>query len=213
MPRYPSPPWRLRGWAYQTIQPVAISAVRLLVPCALRIVPVWPGKTLGCVVVASYERGSTLAYHELAVLPALVWSGGRLGFWVSHMYVDSPASVAGGREIWGLPKELAEFTVEERASGRSITVRQGNRALCTLHVADSGPWGARLTLPLSAFGMRNDQLLFFAGEVRSRLGLVATRVEIPPDGPLARLGLNRPWRGLFHEDLDLLVRAPKLVAV
>jgi acetoacetate decarboxylase len=46
--------------------------------------------------------------------------------------VDNPDSVAGGREIWGLPKELAEFSwlggdrVLTFLSVR-LTVRQNNK--------------------------------------------------------------------------------------
>jgi hypothetical protein len=70
----------------------------------------------GGAMLANYE-GGTLAYHELIVF--------RPGLKVSHIYVDSPESMRGGREIWKLPKELAEFTysrsfVEVRQDGRTL---------------------------------------------------------------------------------------------
>jgi hypothetical protein len=78
----------------------------------LIIVPTrWGGAML-----ANYA-GGTLAYHELIVF--------RPGVKVAHIYVDSPESMRGGREIWKLPKELAEFTysrsfVEVRQDGRTL---------------------------------------------------------------------------------------------
>jgi len=111
--QYPPAPWRLRGWAVQSLHLVDIVAVRPILPPGLRIMPVAPGRTLGCTYVAGYGPGSVLEYHELIVLPALTWRAGRIGFWVSHIYVDHPASAAGGRAVWNLPKELAEFSVEE----------------------------------------------------------------------------------------------------
>jgi hypothetical protein len=65
---------------------------------------------------ADYE-GGTLTYHELVVF--------RPGFVVSHIYVDSPESMRGGRAIWRLPKELAEFTWSRTA----VEVRQDGRLL------------------------------------------------------------------------------------
>src|SRR5262245_46648679 len=61
--------------------------------------------------------GGTLAYHELIVF--------RPGVKVAHIYVDSPESMRGGRELWKLPKQLAEFTysrsfVEVRQDGRTL---------------------------------------------------------------------------------------------
>lgn len=68
-----------------------------------------PGWTFGGVYCAHYGAGSTLEYLELIVIPGLVRRGHRLGAWISHIYVDDAQSVAGGRSIWALPKELAEF--------------------------------------------------------------------------------------------------------
>jgi hypothetical protein len=59
------------------------------------------GLTSG-LLLATYT-GGTLAYHELIVF--------RPGLVISHIYVDDERSRSGGRAIWNLPKELAEFTV------------------------------------------------------------------------------------------------------
>jgi hypothetical protein len=83
----------------------------------LIIIPArWGGAML-----ANYA-GGTLAYHELIVF--------RPGLVVSEIYVDSPESMRGGREIWKLPKELAEFTY----SRSFVEVRQGGRTLLTARI-------------------------------------------------------------------------------
>jgi hypothetical protein len=69
----------------------------------------------GGILLANYA-GGTLSYHELIVFSGLV---------VSRIYVDSPESMRGGRAIWRLPKELAEFDHSRTA----IEVRQGGRVL------------------------------------------------------------------------------------
>jgi acetoacetate decarboxylase len=61
--------------------------------------------------------GGTLAYHELIVFGT--------GLVVSHIYVDDERSLAGGRDIWKLPKELADFTV----SGGRFTARRDGELL------------------------------------------------------------------------------------
>ena len=61
------------------------------------VVSVAPGKTVGGLLFLSYESGSTLVYNELNVISALVRVGSRVAFYLPRLYVDSPASLAGGR--------------------------------------------------------------------------------------------------------------------
>jgi hypothetical protein len=75
----------------------------------------------GAIMLADYQ-GGTLAYHELIVF--------RPGARVAHIYVDSPESMRGGREIWKLPKELAEFTYTRSF----VEVRQGGRTLFSARI-------------------------------------------------------------------------------
>lgn len=206
--QYPPAPWRLRGWAVQSLHLVDIVAVRPILPPGLRIMPVAPGRTLGCTYVAGYGPGSVLEYHELIVLPALTWRAGRIGFWVSHIYVDHPASAAGGRAVWNLPKELAEFSVEEGGGRRRVEVSQGGRRLLGIE-SGRARGGLPLRVPLPAFGTLDGTPRFFTGWARSRLGVAGLRVEPAVDGPFAGLGLGRPLLGLSFAGLDLLAAAPK----
>ena len=154
---YPAPPWRLKGHALAVPRLVDLHHARPLMPPELAIVPVLPGKTLGLVYLATYRPGSSLQYHELIVAHALVRNRVRPGFWISHIYVDNPDSTAGGREVWGLPKELAEFTWAA-GTASSIVVRQGERGLCA--VRSGHPyWLPRTPLLVPAFGVRDSALL------------------------------------------------------
>ncbi|HAA28493.1 MAG TPA: acetoacetate decarboxylase, partial [Cyanobacteria bacterium UBA8553] len=135
---YPSAPWTLQGYALQTLQLIDVERVRPLIPSEFEIVCVLPGKTVAGVYLSCYGSGSVLKYSELIVNTAIVRYFGKIGGWVSHLYVDSAASVAGGREIWGLPKALAEFTWKKNSptvSGydNSVIVRQGEQVLCRLN--------------------------------------------------------------------------------
>jgi hypothetical protein len=106
---YPPAPWTLRGTAIIATRAPRLDSVRHLVPAQLPLQPIWPGRTLAVLALFNYIAGSTLIYHELIIAPALVRAGGRLGAWISHIYVDSAPSLEAGREIWGLPKQFASF--------------------------------------------------------------------------------------------------------
>ncbi|CAA9227896.1 MAG: FIG00570072: hypothetical protein [uncultured Chloroflexia bacterium] len=134
---YPSAPWHLQGHAICSSYLLDIPRVMAPFPPELSVVPVLPGKTLGGIYLAVYEAGSVLEYHELIAVSALVRYRRKLGAWVSHIYVDNSYSVAGGREIWGLPKQLAEFTWDDPLG--PAFVRQGERLLCTLRAYSSAP--------------------------------------------------------------------------
>jgi acetoacetate decarboxylase len=65
----------------------------------------------------SYEPGSELTYSELLVARPV--SGEEHGRRVSivDIWVDSPASVAGGRELWAIPKGLCDFSLDTSHAG------------------------------------------------------------------------------------------------
>ena len=65
----------------------------------------------------SYEPGSDLTYSELLVArPVKTDEHGRR-VEITDIWVDSPASVAGGRELWAIPKGLCDFTLETGHTG------------------------------------------------------------------------------------------------
>ena len=202
---YPSAPWILKGNAIQTLHLVNIDQVRPLVPPELSMISIWPGKTLGGVYLSKYGSGSMLEYSELIVAPAVVIYQGKIGVWVSHIYVDNPDSVAGGREIWGLPKELANFSWEEKR----VTVRQDDCLLCTLNYSPQG-LGWRQRLGAASFSTMGTNLLRFNFQFETRLGLVDSKLEVAVDSPFAGIGLNRPFATVGCEQMTLRVDAPKI---
>jgi hypothetical protein len=204
---YPQAPWNLQGYARISVHLTNIDQVRQLIPKELEILAVWPGKTLGGVYLSYYGHGSVLEYNELIVIPAFVGYNGIIGGWVSHIYVDNPDSVGGGREIWGLPKEIAEFTWEE---GERVTVHQGNRMLCSMYYKrQTLAW--RQWLSGSSFSAKNSDLLSFIYEMESRLGFIGSNLEVPTESPLFEIGLDQPLITVSAEKMSLRVRAPEVV--
>ncbi|WP_414571706.1 acetoacetate decarboxylase family protein [Nostoc sp. CCY 9925] len=203
---YPQAPWTLQGYAIQTLHLVNIDRVRPLIPSELEIISVWPGKTLGSVYLSNYKPGSVLEYNELIIVPALVHYQRKIGAWISHIYVDNGDSVAGGREIWGLPKELAEFTLEQEYA----TVHQGNQKLCSFNYNQQS-WGWPMQLSASAFSTKGTDLLIFSAEFKSLLGLIGSQLKIPATSPFSEIGLGRPWLTVRHQQMNLRVNAPKVL--
>ncbi|KDN73455.1 hypothetical protein DF19_04275 [Streptomyces olindensis] len=115
---FPPEPWHLRG----TMQ-VALWRV------PLTDLPEWPlppgARPLavgrhGCVVTfwVDYLPGGTLAYRELLVAQAVRYRRAVAATAVAA-WVDSERSLAGGRTLWGIPKELAvlDFPDPEPSTG------------------------------------------------------------------------------------------------
>ena len=88
---YPAPPWRMQGQLW-------LSLFRV------RGVEGRPDGVYGAAFV-DYEPGSELTYSELLVAHT---APGR-AVEITDIWVDSPESMEGGRELWAIPKGLCEF--------------------------------------------------------------------------------------------------------
>lgn len=205
-PRYPDPPWPLSGTSIQAIRPIDAKVARRHVPAELRVLSVWPGSTLGVLYCASYESPSVLRYRELIVAPALVATGGRIGFWISHIYVDDPTSQAGGREIWGLPKALASFAWD--SDRREVSVHAGDRLLCRIGWR-SGRLSAPMPLCLPAISRGASGFQFFSGRGSASVARVRGEIHIEADSPFEGLGFERSHGLFFGRRLKLRVGAPR----
>ena len=207
---YPPPPWNLKGYAILTFNLLDFKQARDFVPEGLEIVAVLPGKTLGGVYLSVYETGSLLQYNELIVTSGLTRYKDQVSSWISHIYVDNTTSVAGGREIWGLPKEMAEFTWKDN----KVDVSQGGQFLCTLqyrrHWLNLGTWwNPKFTA--TAFSGLSKELLQFKSQFTTGLSLLSSKLTIPEDSPFAGLNLGQPWLTLKMNQLDLIAEVPKVI--
>lgn len=167
---------------------------------------VWPGRTLGVLYCASYESPSVLPYHELILAPALVATGGRIGFWISHIFVDDPASQAGGRAIWGLPKALASFAWEPE--GSEVSVSTGAQLLCHIRLRRRAP-SVPVPMYLPAFGRDAGRFLFFTGRGSASVACAAGEIRIPTGSPLESCGFEDSRRLLIARHLRLRVGPPR----
>jgi acetoacetate decarboxylase len=112
----------------------------------------------------------------------------------------------GGREIWGLPKELAQFTWTEH----SVTVSQADKFLCTLNYRRQS-FGLPLKLSASAFSTINSNLSIFPATVGANFALVTSKLEISSTSPFASLNISQPIITVHSDRLHLGVDAPTAV--
>ncbi len=103
---YPEAPWRMVGSLWLTVFRLGRDAG------SLRTAGVYGAAFV------SYTEGSTLTYSELLVARALPKGAGKgRKVSITDIWVDSPASVAGGRELWAIPKGLCDFDLDTSHRG------------------------------------------------------------------------------------------------
>ncbi|GAA1191532.1 acetoacetate decarboxylase family protein [Prauserella alba] len=188
-PQYPPAPWHLAANAYLSLWPVPVASLPRL-PAAER--PVTASGT-AFVVTAwfDYLPSGQMSYREL--LSAVVVRGGLTPTaTITEIWVDSPASLAGGRALWAIPKDLArlEFT--------------GGHAFTATASTDGGGWIAtaafspRPCLPTrlpASFAIRQESSegpLTSAVRSAAKPGAAAAAWNINPDGPLGYLAERSP---------------------
>lgn len=98
MTTYPSAPWHMHGSMW-------LSVFRL----GEDVDESRPAGIYGAALV-DYREPSPLTYGELLVARTVpTGSKGANPVTITDIWVDSPASMAGGRELWAIPKDLCDF--------------------------------------------------------------------------------------------------------
>lgn len=118
---YPPEPWHLGGEIYGSIWRVPLTSLHIA--HLQEIVPIkFQGGAFVGTFLARYKPGGVLVYNELAMA---VWVRRRYDLRlcsVLRIWVDSESSAVGGRELWGIPKELGTFAIQD---GNSFAARVG----------------------------------------------------------------------------------------
>lgn len=183
MSGYPAEPWDLHGHAY--VGAWLVPRKHLPAPHSPESTPVTIfGRGIVGAAFFVYEEPSPLTYDEI-MATVLVRHGWRLRVSITHIWVDSPASRDGGRELWAIPKELAEFEVSPHAS----YFARGIGSLIVGRVRRL-PWA----LP-AGFRIAQDRagaLQISPVRGRVRLGLARARWSFAAGGPLSFLEGRRP---------------------
>jgi len=195
MTSYPAEPWDLHGHAYVGVW---------LLPRDLAPDPHSPatkpvrifGRALVCAAFFVYEEPSPLTYDEI-MATVLVREGWRLRVSITRIWVNSEASRDGGRDLWAIPKELADFEVARHSSYAA----QGIGSLVVRRVRRLP---GRLPLGFHIAQDRAGTLLVSPVTGRIRFGLATARWSLAGDGPLGFLNGRKPLLTLACRPFHLL---------
>ena len=162
-----------------------------------RVAVVPAPRTGALLLLGLYGDGSTLRYGEVA---------GMVGPVVRCIYVDDQRSVAGGREIWALPKEV--MTLRWRGGRRTEVVASdatGQPLVSVRWVAPRVRVPLVGALPFLGTLDRAWRLAWLAGGLL--VGPVRVDIDVPEDSPFALLGLAGRRLG-FAGRLDIIATGP-----
>ncbi|WP_445257985.1 hypothetical protein [Nocardioides aurantiacus] len=192
-PSYPPSPWSLHGQLWLSLFRVRPGAD-----------PQHPDRPAGLygVALVSYEDPSPLVYRELLCARPV---GAQVG--ITDIWVDSPASRAGGRDLWAIPKELATFRRTTRGRGdrhASWEVAGEDSTWATVEVTDTGPRAPRLPFGFRTRQVREDgSVVVTPVRGTARLGRSRARWTAYDEGPLAWLAGEQPLVTLRATDFAM----------
>lgn len=175
---YPPEPWLLEGDFAVGVFLVPMGEIPTHVlaqlPAGSRPL-VLAGRAVVGVAAVRYHPGGVLAYDELLVALPVVHRA-RLAVTIPQIWVSSPASRAGGRALWGIPKELMK--AGRRSTGRQLQAlyRAQDDAILAetnvvVRVSIPGTW----RLPLPTVQRAGQGFIRSANSVRGSLYLAHTQ--------------------------------------
>lgn len=179
----------------------APNAQRLIDYSGLTVCQHLPGRALAMLMLVRYHDGDLGQYHEFGTA-VMVNPPGRTGrgplalrsaaAFIHHLPVNQSFTLAAGRQIWGFPKIMADFTVRERPKF-DFEVSEDGRLIAGIEFGAGLPIPSRLTnrpQVLTTYShadgvtreipweMRNSGMRFRLGGARLRLGDHPYAVEL-----------------------------------
>lgn len=112
-------PWTLKGSGLVMIYHFPAAFVRqygFLEPYQQQAYQGW----IGAVMYIDYQHSNVGPYQELLFIPGIFRLGGSYAFSISKIWVSTYDSLWNGRKNWGIPKEQAQFSIEQQANGSRI---------------------------------------------------------------------------------------------
>jgi hypothetical protein len=200
-PGYPPEPWRLRGEAFLSVWRVPLGWLPPLPPGCH---PVSLGSAAVVVSVFVDYRGGVLSYRELLVAVAVRHEAGlgALSATVTGMWVDSRTAQAGGRVLWSLPKERAEFDVSSGPE-HSLSARDSRGPVASATFRRRAGLPVRVPVRFTVVQERGGSVQRTPARASGLPGHAAARWTFDPDGPLGYLHGLRPTRSVVVRDVRL----------
>ncbi len=192
---YPPSPWDLTGHNYAGVWLLPKRLAPAPHSAATKPITIF-GRAIVCAAFFVYEEPSPLTYDEI-MSTVLVRDGWRIRVSITHIWVNSEASRDGGRALWAIPKDLADFDVAPHTSYAA----QGIGSLSLRRVR-------RLPFPIparfSSAQDRDGELVVTPVAGRIRAGLAKGRWSFAADGPIGFLAGRKPLLTLAVKPFHLI---------
>ncbi|WP_394618581.1 acetoacetate decarboxylase family protein [Lentzea sp. JNUCC 0626] len=211
---FPPPPWDLRGQGWLTVWTAPRSAVPLL-PAGVAPLSL-AGRVLVVTAFVNYGPPGLLSYREL-LAAVVVRRGVRFGLSITDIWVDDETSRRGARAMWGIPKEMAEFTLSAtpRLAARAHGIADahevtGARTLPEARADEPSqpPSGLPARLGTSVWQSLDHRTTRTPLRTSARVRRTRLHWSFTPDGPLARLTAARPRLHLAVTGLRMRFGSP-----
>lgn len=202
--RYPPEPWHLTGTMHVSLWRIRASELPPSpIPSLHR-----PKSLLGHAIIgtgwADYDSHGILSYNELLSAVLVDFAPGP-SVTITNIWVDHPSSLAGGRELWSIPKQQASFERKEAKvsavddCGRMIA---GFRYKSRLKLPGRWPLRVRTIQPSLGSGAAAPPT-FATGKIVASIDYGSASWAFAPDGPLTFLQGRSPWFSLRLTDLTM----------
>ncbi len=195
---HPPAPWFLAGRLTLSAWLVPLSQLPPVEVPGWRPVTL-AGRAVAGTALARYSAPGVLGYDEL-MLTVLVRRGLRLAPTVVRIWVDSEASLVGGRALFAVPKERATFRGHVVAAGATALAE----VTSTPRMRLPGRWPLRFSLAQP----RDGRAVVSPVRARARLSLARVRWRPGAAGALAPLRGRRPLAGLELGELRMAFGGP-----
>lgn len=180
---YPPEPWDLHGHAYVGVWLVPKRDAPKPHSPSTKPVSLF-GRHVVCAGFFVYEEPSPLTYDEI-MATVLVREGWRLRVSITQIWVNSEASRDGGRDLWAIPKGLADFDVATHSSYSA-------QSIGSMAVRRSRQLPRKVPAAFSVAQDRDGTLLVSPVTGRLHLGLGAARWSFARSGSLGFLAGRKP---------------------
>lgn len=196
---YPPSPWKLTAHAYVGI--FILPKDLLPEPHSALTKPITVfGRGIVAAAFFVYEEPSPLTYNEI-MSTIVVRKGWRPLVSITKIWVDSEASRDGGRALWAIPKDLAEFDVRPHTS---YVASGGNTSIGSLEVVKAKPLSLPAAIAFSVAQDRDGSLVVSKVRGRGRLGRAKANWTFNPDGPMGYLAGRKALMTLVLRPLRIV---------
>jgi hypothetical protein len=145
---------------------------------------------------------AAIIYDEL-IIGRMARHGRKLGVYVNHIWVDHYDSLMGGREIWGLEKQMAQF----EWSDSSVHISDDRGSLLTAHFDRDSKFFLPGWVPTPGFGFLNDKWTYFYADFTGKFSKPGMTLTEWSDrfSPLTK---PNPVFGYYSPSFNMKINAP-----